>query len=143
MTAMKNAALLGVWAVALMAAAPVPDEARAQEPMDQRMRMQMRMPVPMPMQEDVDTVRIRVRFNILVPLGKASGESLARAEAQGRAAIYRMAEGECAVLESTIAATCRMSGIRIRSSARGRREVPSSFLNVTGNARYAVTLKGS
>lgn len=141
MRTIKNTALLGIWAVAIMAAGPAPDQARAQEPTHQQMRMQMQMPPPM--RDAEQTVRIRVRFNILVPLGTGGTESTARAEAQGRAAVYRMAEGECAVLQSTIAATCRMSGIRIRSRARGQRRAPSAFLNVYGNARYAITLKGS
>ena len=143
MKATRNTALLGVWAVAVMVAGPAPDIARAQEPANQRMHMQMQMPTPTPMRETERSVHIRVRFNILVPLGQGGGETMARAEAKGRAAIYRMAEEECAVLQSTIAATCRMAGIRIRTRARGRHRVPSKFLNVTGKARYAITLKDS
>jgi hypothetical protein len=134
---------VGILTVALA----VPDPARSQEPMDQwtgmEMQMQMPMPMPMPMpQHDGErNVHIRVRFHMLVPLGTGGGDAAARAEAKGRAAIYRMAEEECAVLKSTIAATCQMTGIRIRSTARARHREPSSFLNVTGNARFAITLK--
>jgi len=143
MTSRKNSALVGILAAVFMAAGPAPDEARAQDMVRQGMQMLMQLPDPMPMRDGEETIRVRVRFNIVVPLGGRGSESLARAEARGRAAIYRMAEDECAVLQSTIAATCRMSGIRIRSRARGRHRVPSTSLSVYGNARYAITLKGS
>lgn len=143
MTSRKNAALLGILAAVFTAAGSAPDVARAHDMVRQGMQMLMQMPDQMEMRDGEETVRVRVRFNILVPLGDGGSESLARAEAHGRAAIYRMAEEECAVLQSTIAATCRMSGIRIKSRIRSRHSVPTTSLNVYGNARYAITLKGS
>lgn len=136
-----------VTAALALAAGPAgwagPRAALAQDPNGTRLMMQMQMPglEPMPAPDREGPIPVRIRFNFHVPLDDMKPETLAWARNRGRGLIYRMTDGECGVLKSTIAETCRLAGINVRARVRAESRTRPAALSVNGNARYAITLK--
>jgi hypothetical protein len=85
-------------------------------------------------------VNVNVSFSTRVQLADSNEETLASAQQAGRKYIYNMVSKECAVLQATIAKSCRLNSLNISAQVRERNNMPAS-LHLNGNARFAITLK--
>ena len=86
-------------------------------------------------------VNVSVGFNTQFALTDLSPEGLANAQKTAREYIYKMGAQECALLEATIAETCRLTNLNVNSQIQHRnRNQP--FLNINGNANFMISLKG-
>lgn len=85
-------------------------------------------------------VNVSVGFNTQFALTDLSHEGLANAQKTARELIYRMGASECALLEATIAETCRLTNLNVNSQIQQRnRNQP--YLHVNGNANFTISLK--
>ena len=85
-------------------------------------------------------IQVSVNYSLAIPLKSDAENAQAEALEKGRRAVYGIAAGECKVLQSTIATTCRMERLNVQSNVqRGPRA--SEQVHVSGNATYRVTLK--
>jgi hypothetical protein len=85
-------------------------------------------------------VNVNVSFSTRVQLADSNEETLASAQQAGRKYIYNMVSKECAVLQATIAKSCRLNSLNISAQVRERNNMPAN-LHLNGNARFAITLK--
>jgi hypothetical protein len=85
-------------------------------------------------------VNVNVGFNTRVQLADLNEETLTQAQQTGRKYIYSMVSKECAVLQATIAKTCRLNSLNISAQVREQKNMPAS-LHLNGNAQFAITLK--
>lgn len=94
----------------------------------------------MPMQAG-GMVNVNVNFNTQLPLADMSDKTLAATQKRGRVFVYNMAKEECAVLLSTIAATCRIANLNVSAHVRNQNNANPAFIYLNGNVRYMITLK--
>lgn len=90
-----------------------------------------------------NTVQVSVNYNLSIPLKGTDEVAQAEALEKGRKLIYGIAASECKVLETTIAATCRLERLNVQSNARGalRSAEHQAHVQVGGNASYRIGLK--
>ncbi len=85
-------------------------------------------------------VNVSVGFNTQVPLPDVSEETLAAAQKAGREYLYRLARGECALLEAVIAKTCRLTSLNVNSQIQ-QHTAAQPLLHINGNASFTIGLK--
>ncbi len=87
-------------------------------------------------------VNVSVSFSVQLPLKDLKEETIKRQQESGRRLFYRLSQGECKLLLATIAESCRLSKLNVSTRLRERYNQPQMKLDVSGNARYLITLKG-
>ncbi len=86
-------------------------------------------------------VTVNVSFGTQVPLADLSEETLAATQKSGRSFIYRLARGECAVLKSIIAETCRLTNLNVSTQIQRHNNQNPVMLYINGNANFAIGLQ--
>lgn len=86
-------------------------------------------------------VNVNVSFNSQMPLTDMSDKNLMATQRRGRIFVYNMAKGECAILLSTIASSCRLAGLSVSAQVRNMNNNNPAFIYLNGNARYMIMLK--
>ena len=86
-------------------------------------------------------VTVNVSFSTQVPLADFSEETLAASQKSGRSFIYRLARGECAVLKTIIAETCRLTSLNVSTQIQRHNQQNPVMLYINGNANFSVGLK--
>ncbi len=86
-------------------------------------------------------VTVNVSFSTQVPLADFSEETLAASQKSGRSFIYRLARGECAVLKTIIAETCRLTSLNVSTQIQRHNNQNPVMLYINGNANFAIGLK--
>jgi len=77
-----------------------------------------------------------------VPGDSATAEASAKLQEKGRRIIYTMASKECQVIRETIAETCTMTRISIRSNNYRRRSNKGpDGVKMNGSASYSIKTK--
>jgi hypothetical protein len=89
-----------------------------------------------------DTVNVSVNFSVQLPLKDMKEDTIKRQQESGRELFYRLTQTECKILLTTIAKTCRLSNLNVSTRMRERYNQPQPRLDVSGSARYLITLKG-
>ncbi len=86
-------------------------------------------------------VNVSVGFNTQVPLPDLREETLAAVRKAWHEHLYRLSREECALLEATIAKTCRLIDISIATEVVQRNDA-APLLYISGNANFTINLKG-
>ncbi len=86
-------------------------------------------------------VNVSVGFNTQVPLPDLSEETLGAAQKAGREYLYRLARGECALLEAVIAKTCRLTNLNINTQIQQHHNAAQPLLHINGNASFTISLQ--
>ena len=88
-------------------------------------------------------VNVSVGFNSQLPLPDLGEETLAAAQKSGREYVYRLGREECALLEATIAETCRLTNLNVNTQIEHqyRHNTVQPHLRINGNATFSITLK--
>ena len=87
-------------------------------------------------------VNVSVGFNTQVPLPDLSEETLAAAQKAGREYLYRLARGECALLEAVIAKTCRLTSLNVNAQIQQHHHnAAQPQLYINGSASFKIGLK--
>ncbi len=87
-------------------------------------------------------VNVSVGFNTQVPLPDLSEATIAAAQKAGREYLYRLARGECALLEAVIAKTCRLTNLNVNTQIQQQRHnAAQPLLHINGNATFTIGLK--
>ncbi len=86
-------------------------------------------------------VSVYVGFSIQVPLPDLREETLAAVRKAWHEHLYRLSREECALLEATIAKTCRLIDISIATEVVQRNDA-APLLYISGNANFTINLKG-
>ena len=86
-------------------------------------------------------VNVSVGFNTQVPLPDLSEATLAAAQKAGREYLYRLARGECALLEAVIAKTCRLTSLNVNTQIQQHHNAAQPLLHINGNASFTIGLK--
>ncbi|HSR55340.1 MAG TPA: hypothetical protein VLN73_03800 [Alphaproteobacteria bacterium] len=115
--------------------------ASAEDRVNSQLLMQMPGAKPMAQPDTDKPITVNIRYTFRFPLEDMQPATLSRVQNRGRRLIYRMADGECEVLKSTIADSCAMSGINVRSRVRKASGRRPAAISVNGNVRYSITLK--
>ena len=87
-------------------------------------------------------VNVSVGFNTQVPLPDLSEETLAAAQKAGREYLYRLARGECALLEAVIAKICRLTNLNINTQIQQQHHnAAQPMLHINGSASFTISLQ--
>ena len=86
-------------------------------------------------------VNVNVTFTMELPLPDESEEALADTQKAGRTLIYKSASDECAVLEETIAAACRLRSLNVSTKVRRQKGQMPALVFLNGRAQFAISLK--
>ena len=86
-------------------------------------------------------VTVNISFSTQIPLADLSEETLAASQKSGRSFIYRLARGECAVLKSIIAETCRLTSLNVSTQIQRHNNQNPVMLYINGNANFAIGRK--
>jgi hypothetical protein len=85
-------------------------------------------------------VSVYVGFSIQVPLPDLREATLAAVRKAWHEHLYRLSRNECALLEATIAKTCRLIDISISADIVRRNDAQPLFY-ISGNASFTIGLK--
>ncbi len=87
-------------------------------------------------------VNVSVGFNTQVPLPDLSEETLAAVQKAGREYLYRLAQGECALLKAVIAKTCRLTNLNVNSQIQQQHQnAAQPLLYINGTANFTISLQ--
>jgi len=86
-----------------------------------------------------DQIRVQVGINFFVPGPTNDSEEATKIRDRARRAVYEMAARECAVLEDTIAAECRLESINVNLNRQAGQQVEG--FNVMGQLGFRITMK--
>ncbi len=86
-------------------------------------------------------VNVSVGFNTQVPLPDLREETLAAAQKAGREYLYRLAQGECALLKAVIAKTCRLTNLNVNTQIQQHYNVAQPVLQINGTANFTISLQ--
>ena len=85
-----------------------------------------------------DQVRVQVGVNFFVPGPTNDSEEAAKIRDRARRAVYEMAGRECALLEDTIAAECRLESVNVTIN---RQSGQVEGFTVSGQLGFRITRK--
>jgi hypothetical protein len=87
-------------------------------------------------------VTVSVTYGIFVPGDSSNAENSAKLQEKGRRIIYTMASKECQIIRETIAETCTMTRISVRTNNYHRRpnQGPDG-VRMNGSANYKIQPK--
>ena len=101
--------------------------------------------IPVATQPSVSQVRVSVGVNLFIPAPNATTDQAAKAEEDGRRAVYEVAAHECTVLRDVLANDCRLDAINVNVQHMpagqnwGQEKVEG--YNVNGNVTFLITPK--
>jgi hypothetical protein len=87
----------------------------------------------------VEQVRVQVGINFFVPGPTNDGDEATKIRDRARRAVYEMAGHECALLEDTIAAECRLESITVNLNRQAGQQM-EGFLAM-GQLGFRITPK--
>ena len=90
-----------------------------------------------PAERRTDQIRVQIGVNFFVPGPTNDSEEATKIRDRARRAVYEMASRECAVLEDTIAAECRLESINVNLNRQGGQQVEG--FNAMGQLGFRIT----
>ncbi|MEL6289660.1 MAG: hypothetical protein AAFQ42_11780 [Pseudomonadota bacterium] len=89
-----------------------------------------------------EKVSVTVNYALTLKLDGDSADAVIKTQSDGRRSMYAMISGECTTLEQTIARSCRLMNVNVRSSNRpARRGNQQDTVTIRGTGTYSVEMK--